>query len=274
MKRKIGFAVAGVLATLGALLVFLYLKDNRNSSTTAAPPDTSAPADVADDSPDDGPTEEPVAAEPAAEADPAGESGSLTRLTEDNQIVELGQPVDIPADYLQVSFSMSSERALGGRIRPGDTVAVVASFSEVLSEEDGGTGGVVQTTDVLLHKALVADVQVEDVLGATQTTAGFTVDVPEGALNGTNSQLYTISIAVPSTQVERLVYALEYGSIWLAHQPPEAGDTTNGIVTIDSIHEEVSIFIDRDDLSGVATDDDVPAEDLAFDGDADNGESN
>ena len=268
MKRKIGFAVAGVMATFGALLVFLYLKDNRNTSTAAppAPADTAAVDDFsAIDPPDDQSADAADAADPAAVDPISAEKGSLTQITFDNRIIELGDPVVVPPDYLQVSFTTTADRALGGRVRPGDTVAIIVSFNETV-EDDEGAEQQTQTTDVLLHKALVADVQVEDVLGGTSSSAGMTVEVPEGALNGTNSQLYTISIAVPSTQVERLVYAVEHGSVWLAYQPPEAGETTNGIVTIENIHEEVSIFIDREDLTALTGDEgqDAPA-DLAFD---------
>jgi pilus assembly protein CpaB len=264
MKRKIGFAVAGVMATFGALLVFLYLRDNR-STTTAAPEPAADVAVVAGDV--TAPEPIPILADDAdgdpLTVDPVVENGSLTAVTATNQIIELGDPVVVPPDYLQVSFTMGTERALGGRIRPGDTVAVIASFNEALPTADGAGTETVQTTDVLLHKALVADVQVQDVLGATTSSAGVAVEVPEGALNATNSQTYTITIAVPATQVERLVYALEYGSVWLAYQGAEAGETTNGIVTATNIHQEVSIFIDRDDLAALS--DDAPA-DLAFDG--------
>ncbi len=265
MKRKIGFAVAGVMATFGALLVFLYLRDNR--STTTAAPEPAADVAIADDviAPEPLPvsTDDPDA-DPLT-VDPVIENGSLTAVTATNQIIELGDPVVVPPDYLQVSFTMGTERALGGRVRPGDTVAVIASFNEALPTADGTSTETVQTTDVLLHKALVADVQVQDVLGATTSSAGVAVEVPEGALNATNSQAYTITIAVPATQVERLVYALEYGSVWLAYQGAEAGETTNGIVTATNIHQEVSIFIDRDDLAALS--EDAPA-DLAFEGDA------
>lgn len=265
MKRKIGFAVAGVMATFGALLVFLYLKDNRSTSTAQPAPaaDVGAVGDLAasdpppsqDDGGDDDGNDDPLS------LDPVTETGSLTAVTATNEIIEFGDPVVVPPDYLQVTFSMSTDRALGGRVRPGDTVAVIASFNESLPTADGQGEETVQTTDVLLHKALVADVQVQDVLGATTSSASIAVEVPEGALNATNSQIYTITIAVPATQVERLVYALEYGSVWLAYQGAEAGETTNGIVTADNIHQEVSIFIDRDDLSALS--EGAPA-DLAF----------
>lgn len=270
MKRKVGFAVAGVLAAFGALLVFLYLRDNRVQS--AAPASASVPiSERVDITLDDdlelaeqvNPIDDLEIPEDLAYEIPL--DGALTTFDLEGNIVELGEPIEIPADHLTVVFGISSERALGGRVRPGDTVAVVVSFADDVlpsegeeSEEESTPG---RTTDVLLHKALVTDVQVEDIIGAVRSTDGLTVDVAEGSVSGTNSQVYYITLALPSTQIERLIYALEYGQIWLANQPSTAGDATNGIVTQENIHEEVSIFINRDDLLiGGPSDDDVTEE--------------
>ncbi len=259
MKRKVGFAVAGVLATFGALLVFLYLRDNRVQSAAPAP----TPAVVSDQTPVDidddldglvsdiEETDASVLPEDLAFELPT--NGALTAFDSIGNIVELGEPIEVPPDHLTVVFGVSSERALGGRVRPGDTVAVIVSFADDVISSEGNIGGTAEekpgrSTDVLLHKALVTDVQVEDIIGAVRTTDGLTVDVAEGSVSSTNSQVYYVTLALPSTQIERLIYALEYGQIWLANQPSTAGDATNGIVTQENIHEEVSIFIDRDDL--------------------------
>ncbi|MDH3752596.1 MAG: RcpC/CpaB family pilus assembly protein [Acidimicrobiia bacterium] len=249
MKRKIGFAVAGIMATFGALLVFLYLKDNRNASE-AAPP---TPEVVVEESEELLPLEQ----EPLAAPDPIVE-GALTAIDAEGFIVNLGDPIEVPPDYLTVTFGLTSERALGGRVRPGDTVAIVSSF---VTEPEEVAGENATSTDVLLHKALVADVQVEDTFIAATNSNGIAIEVAEGSLNPTNSLTYYVTIALPASQVERLVYALEFSNIWLAYQPAEAGENTNGVTTQESIHQEVSIFIDRDDLE--ALDEEAP-EDLAF----------
>jgi hypothetical protein len=241
--------------------VFLYLRDNRVQSAAPAP----TPAVVSDQTPvdidddldvlvsgnDEGETDVSVLPEDLAFELPT--NGALTAFDSIGNIVELGEPIEVPQDYLTVVFGVSSERALGGRVRPGDTVAVIVSFADDVISDELDTAGTAEeksgrTTDVLLHKALVTDVQVEDIIGAVRTTDGLTVGVAEGSVSGTNSQVYYVTLALPSTQIERLIYALEYGQIWLANQPSTAGDATNGIVTQDNIHEEVSIFIDRDDL--------------------------
>ena len=261
MKRKVGFAVAGALAAFGVLLVFLYLRDNRVQSAAPAP----TPAVVSSQTPvgvdaeldglvsgiDEEETDVSVLPEDLDFELPT--NGALTAFDSIGNIVELGEPIEVPPDHLTVVFGVSSERALGGRVRPGDTVAVIVSFADDIISSELDTAGTTEeesgrSTDVLLHKALVTDVQVEDIIGAVRTTDGLTVDVAEGSVSGTNNQVYYVTLAVPSTQIERLIYALEYGQIWLANQPSTAGDVTNGIVTQENIHEDVSIFIDRDEL--------------------------
>ncbi len=244
MKRKIGFAVAGLLAACGAFLVFLYLRDSQSAQETAAP--EPVPAAEAEEEPvgEDGAPADP--ADPDAPAAP----GDLAFVDAD--------PVEFPEEFLTVTFQTSAERALGGRIRPGDTVAVVVSFTPDLPEFGGELA---RTTDVLLHKALVVDVQVEDTFTASTVTAPASSPVKEGSLSGLIASNYFVTLALPASHVERLVYALEYGEIWLAYQPAEAGENSNGVMSQEGIHQEASIFIDRDQISDL---DDPAPEDLSL----------
>lgn len=241
MKRKIGFAVAGLLAACGAFLVFLYLRDSRSTQEAATPPPVPA-AEVEEPAADGG--------DPLDPADPEADPVDLAFVDAD--------PVEVPEEFLTVTFQTSAERAMGGRIRPGDTVAVVVSFTPDLPEFGGELA---RTTDVLLHKALVADVQVEDTFTASTVTAPASSPVPEGSLSGVIASNYFVTLALPASHVERLVYALEYGEIWLAYQPAEAGENSNGVMSQEGIHQEASIFIDRDQISDL---DEGSPDDLAL----------
>lgn len=118
--------------------------------------------------------------------------------------------VDVPADRLQVSFSLEPQRVLGGALRPGDLVAVVFS--------DPGSGEAGPQTHIIIQKALVANVQLSNLANASDS-AGAT-NAEGGAVVGN----YTVTLGLSAPDVERVTHALEFGKVWLARQP----ETANG----------------------------------------------
>jgi pilus assembly protein CpaB len=181
-----------------------------------------------------------------------GEQLTSDRFVEPSQVA--GDGVDVPDGMLEVTLSLDPERALGGRLLPGQHVAVLASFDPfdidgVLLEDAGfpaddgsdaaeGTEGdgaaalnaaidpdalpdqTPNTTHIILGPVLVTNVQLqEDFDGDTSIGVGDdgddeTATAPQGEL------LVTIAIDAPS--VERVVFAAEHGTVWLAHQPEGA----------------------------------------------------
>ncbi len=159
--------------------------------------------------------------------------------------------VPAPAGLMQTTISLSPERALGGAIAPGDTVAVVASFdpfdievSPGLPGEDGVgdesgaeppqlaivDGQVVidqqqtpNTSHFLLHDVLVTNVQLEEL----PTVAGDDDTAPTRAVAPTGNLLVTLALDAPS--VERLVFTAEFGHIWLTIDSPDATDADSRI---------------------------------------------
>lgn len=149
----------------------------------------------------------------------------------------------VPDGLLEVTVSLDAERAVGGDLKPGDTVAVVASF-EPFDLEDAGMppaapdapGKTPFSTHLMLHKVLVSNVQ------TTRATAepkeekkkadGEEEEVkpkpaPEGKL--------LVTLALDASAVERVVFAAEYGRLWLSAEPADAPDggtqvETRGIV--------------------------------------------
>lgn len=147
-----------------------------------------------------------------------------------------------PSDKLQVTIALGAEQAVGGNIKPGDTVAVVASFKPF--EIDKTAAGVPadapsktpNMTHIFLHKVLVTAVQTDKVQkaapapaqpdakpGETTTTTAPSV-APSGEL--------LITLALDAHSVERVVFAAENGSIWLSTEPPAAPEGGTEIVTI------------------------------------------
>lgn len=117
----------------------------------------------------------------------------------------------VPEGHLETTIGLAPERAVGGRLRPGDTVAVVASFTQAAAQEGEQAGA--EVTHVILHKVVVTGVQVEKV-AATED------DSDEVELAPTGNLLVTLALEAPS--MERLVFAAEHGSIWLSLEPSGA----------------------------------------------------
>lgn len=122
-------------------------------------------------------------------------------------------PVSVPADHHQLTLSLPPNRALGGLVRSGDRVSVVASFA--------GGGGIDTTTAMILSSIEVVNVQVEDLVLGEQVA----VDPDEPLLAPTG--LYLITVAVTPEELTKLIYATEYGRIVLAAASDTAatGDT-------------------------------------------------
>jgi pilus assembly protein CpaB len=115
--------------------------------------------------------------------------------------------VDVPADRLQISFSLEPQRVLGGSLRAGDLVAVVWSSA---------TGQSGPQTHIIVQKALVANVQLSNLANAGDSSSGSTTENPAVVGN------YTVTLGLSAPDIERLTNGLEFGTIWLAKQPATA----------------------------------------------------
>ena len=107
----------------------------------------------------------------------------------------------IPPGFLQVTVAMDPVRAIGGQIRKGDSVAVTVSFEEP------------ETTHLVLHKVRVTDVRDEGGIPVTTPASG---PAPASRL--------MVTLAVDGPSLEKVVFAAEYGRLWLAWEPREANE--------------------------------------------------
>ena len=151
--------------------------------------------------------------------------------------------VSVPQGLLEVTVSLEPERAVGGVIRPGGTVGVLASFEpfEISSEGpfrlDGATlpkdAKAPNSTHLILHKVLVTRVQSDTSFTPKAGDAEATAPAPGGNL------LVTLALDAPS--VERVVFAAEHGTLWLANEPRDASETGTRVQTRGSINEETNV---------------------------------
>jgi pilus assembly protein CpaB len=159
--------------------------------------------------------------------------------------------IEAPTDTLEVTISLTPERALGGGLLPGEYVAVVASFdpfdlntiepteldvgeivdpSEIFvgssgAEEGGLSLKTPESTHLILHKILVTNVQFEQLPRAAAE------DAPENSppLGPTGNLLVTL--AAPPEAVERIVFTAEHGFLWLAAEGEDAAEPVTPVQT-------------------------------------------
>lgn len=156
--------------------------------------------------------------------------------------LEVDTRVEVPPEFLQLTIHLTPERTIGGQIVPGDLVAFLVSFQPFNlggiepgiepdpdvpvvpvdpTDEDEAPELVFRTphsTHVMLNKMLVTGVQYqsEEAPGTDRVT-------PAGAL--------LVTLAATAEEAEQIVFAMEYGSVWLARQHPDAPEPETVIRT-------------------------------------------
>jgi pilus assembly protein CpaB len=144
----------------------------------------------------------------------------------------------VPKGLLEVTVSLTPDRAVGGTVRAGDTVAVISSFEPF----DLSAGGDVpagtpkktpNSTQIILHKVLVTNVQMAEVPKDTKSSDSTDAadDKPETAPKGA----LLVTLALDATSVQRVVFTAEYGHLWLSAEPSDAPDGQTRVETIGSV---------------------------------------
>ncbi len=279
MNRKVlGVIASAVLAVLGAFLVLSYVN---NADERAAAGEERVEVLVVSDSVTAGEKADDLAAKVEPVLVPANVQAdyavaSLTELEDQVAAVDLvpGEQLlstrfvteealaeevglEIPEGLLQVTVSLSPERAVGGQLLPGDFVAFVASFDPFSlgavepgdipldqligllvgdedEEESNAPDSSLQTPNsshVILHKILVTAVQIERLPAQTDREDAQEVGVelaPTGNL--------LITLGVSAADLEKIVFSAEHGSVWLADEPETASETGTIIQTRGTIY--------------------------------------
>ena len=138
-----------------------------------------------------------------------GEQLLRSRLVAADELQRTGA-VAVPKGMQEVTVSLTPDRVVGGKIRAGETVAVYFS----IPDSTGHDG----TTKLVFQGVLVTDVQ-----GAPAPTSG-----TGGGAAPTGSVLVTL--ARTAADVQRIIYAAQYGTIWLSSEP--AGSAASELPTV------------------------------------------
>jgi pilus assembly protein CpaB len=146
------------------------------------------------------------------------------------------------AGLMGLWISLDPLHAMGGRIAAGDQVAVITSFVNVPSN-GGNAEGAVPATAIMLHK-----VPVLEVVGgiAPPAPAGDaatpTTVAPIGNL--------LIKFGVTAGEAERLVFALNNGTIWLASESTDVPEVDTKVVVRDNVYDPT---LRREEIAPVST---------------------
>lgn len=127
----------------------------------------------------------------------------------------------VPKGFSEVSVLLDPERAVGSNLTPGDRVGVFVSL-------DGPDKG---TTHLTLNQVLVTRVQ-----GVTAEQAAQSSDSSSDQSGGNGSQpvpdgSLMVTLAVSANDAEQVVFASEYGHIWLSLENKNSTNSGTRLVT-------------------------------------------
>ena len=179
-----------------------------------------------------------------------GEQVIASRFVSPQQFSEASEYV-VPAELLAVTLSLSPDRALGGELTPGDLVAVVASFGpfdingvepsqvdpdaeEDPAADDEDLPQTPNTSGIIVHKAIVTNIQVEQL--PAETTAE-SAELQGVELAPTGNLLVTIATEAP--YIEKIVFTAEWGTVWLAIEGELAADEFDQVQTRNLVYRDI-----------------------------------
>ena len=159
-----------------------------------------------------------------------GEQLLSSRMVEQNAFLGPSR-VQVPSGLQEITLKLPIERVAGGVLKAGDTVGVFLSLEQA---SDAQSGAKASKTQLSFHKVLVTAAQFSD--GAATQTG--TSDAASGAsqvssTSSSNAQSdgnYLITLARNSADAERIVFAAEFGKIYLSKEPGDAVESNTGAV--------------------------------------------
>ncbi|MBG6179731.1 Flp pilus assembly protein CpaB [Arthrobacter sp. CAN_A1] len=138
-----------------------------------------------------------------------GEQLLSTRFINPDEVVQ-DQLVVVPEGMQEVTIQLELQRVAGGRVAPGDTVGVL------VSQEGDPTEDRPSITHLTMHKVLVTNVQGSNPVEPDAVDGSSPAPVPEGSI--------LVTLARTSPDVEEIVFAQEFGRIWLTREPATASE--------------------------------------------------
>jgi pilus assembly protein CpaB len=161
-----------------------------------------------------------------------GEQVIIGRFVEPFQAVA----ADVPPGRQELTLRLDPERAVGGVIAPGSRVGVVISLErdEVAEAPEGATEGEAasqpggEMTALVLQNVLVTNLQYTSPEDSAQAMLVAAAGSDEVSFTATAPLLVTL--ALTSAQVEQVVFAAEFGTIYLTLEGQEVDESDASIL--------------------------------------------
>jgi pilus assembly protein CpaB len=163
-----------------------------------------------------------------------GEQVITDRFVEPFQAVA----ADVPAGRQELTLRLDPERAVGGVISPGAKVGVVVSLDrdEAAAAPEGTADGEEQSapqpsgemTALVLQKVLVTNLQYTSPEDSAQAMLVAAAGSDEVSFTATAPLLVTL--ALTSSQVEQVVFAAEFGTVYLTLEGQEVDEADAAIL--------------------------------------------
>lgn len=239
-RRVIAAVVALLLASMGAVLLFSYVRgaDQRAMAgmetvkvlvvTSPIPEGTAADAILEQVVTKVLPVKA-VAAQTISDLDQIAGQVTTTALQPGEQLLasrfadpaslEKKDELVIPKGTQQISVSLQAQRVLGGDLAPGATVGIFIS----MAKEDT----LPAQTSLMLNKVLVTKV-----VGGTQAPVAEGPEEPAAPV-----ETVTVTFAVKAGDAEKIIYGAEHARLWLSLEVPDSVETGTRVVTAENINE-------------------------------------
>jgi len=123
------------------------------------------------------------------------------------QAAQVQSSIEVPPDFFQSTVLLEPSQALGGQVRAGNRVAVVAMDTKT----SAGAAGTTAEADVIVRNALVTTVQIDGERGQGSDGKEQVASAPTGK--------FLVTLALTESDLASVVTAVNNGTVWLAADP-------------------------------------------------------
>jgi len=173
------------------------------------------------------------------------------------RLVPKAEVTEDVTDKVQIAIVLAAERAVGGALEEGDLVGVYLSFdpfeldaagqstdgTATTVATDPGSDGATSTTAASQQQSPnMTRLEFQHVLVTNVQTTSAPLTADEGGtavIEQVTGSQYVVTLALSPEQSERLVFATEFGHVWLSSEPATVSDDGARLVTLGNVYKVV-----------------------------------